>query len=307
MDFVGGNQLGIARHCPDTAGRPGLIVEKSDHDSAPRSLAPIARERRAKTRRERMRWEPAQYLKFAGHRLRPAVDLLNRIDADPPTIADLGAGTGNVTRLLQARWPGARITGVDSSPDMLARAADALPQVSWEQADLAEWRPRDPVDLLYSNAALHWVDDHPALFPALFEAITPGGTFAVQMPNNFAARSHTAITDVVRSGPWKSKLEPLLRTPPVQPPSVYFDLLAPTASSLDIWETEYVHVLEGTRPVLEWIKGTWLRPLLAALDDEERAAFESRYAELADAAYPRRADGRTLFPFRRLFIIATRA
>lgn len=254
-----------------------------------------------------MRWEPAQYLKFAGHRLRPAVDLLNRIDADPRTIADLGAGAGNVTRLLQARWPGAHITGVDTSPEMLARAAESLPQASWECADLASWRPSQPIDLLYSNAALHWVDDHPTLFPALFTMVNAGGTVAVQMPNNFGAPSHTAIADVVASGPWTSTLQPLLRTPPVQRPSVYFDLLAPVASSLDIWETEYVHVLDGDRPVLEWVKGTWLRPLLNALDDAQRAEFESRYAELVGAAYPRRADGRTLFPFRRLFIVATRS
>jgi trans-aconitate 2-methyltransferase len=254
-----------------------------------------------------VRWEPAQYLKFADHRQRPAIDLLNRIDADPRAIVDLGAGTGNVTRLLQARWPNAVVTGVDSSAEMLARAGDALPRISWERADLSEWRPRDPVDLVYSNAALHWVDDHATLFPALFAIVSRGGTLAVQMPTNFAAPSHTAIAEVVSSGPWRSTLEPLLRTPPVQPPSIYFDLLTPAASSLDIWETEYVHVLDGDRPVLEWIKGTWLRPLLAALDDEERAQFESRYAARAAAAYPRRADGCTLFPFRRLFIVATRA
>ena len=253
-----------------------------------------------------MRWEPAQYLKFADHRLRPAIDLLNRIDAEPRTIVDLGAGTGNVTRLLQARWPSARITGVDSSPEMLARASEASPHISWEESDLSTWRPHQPVDLLYSNAALHWLDDHAALVPALFEMVTTGGTFAVQMPNNFRARSHTAIEDVVANGPWTSTLQPLLRTPPVQSPSVYYDLLAPAAASLDIWETEYVHVLDGDRPVLEWVKGTWLRPLLAALGDDERLEFESRYAELAAAAYPRRGDGRTLFPFRRLFIVATR-
>ena len=254
-----------------------------------------------------VRWEPAQYLKFADHRLRPAIDLLNRIDADPRTIVDLGAGTGNVTRLLQARWPDTAVTGVDSSAEMLARAAEEQPQISWEQADLSAWRPRDSVDLLYSNAALHWVDHHATLFPALFAIVSQGGTFAVQMPNNFAAPSHTAIAEVVSGGPWRSKLEPLLRIPPVRPLSTYFDLLTPVASSLDMWETEYVHVLEGDRPVLEWVKGTWLRPLLAALDTEERAEFESRYAERAAAAYPRRADGCTLFHFRRLFIVATRA
>jgi trans-aconitate 2-methyltransferase len=252
-------------------------------------------------------WEPGQYLKFAGHRLRPAIDLLNRIDAEPRTIVDLGAGTGHVTCLLQKRWPGARITGVDSSPEMLARAKGDSPEISWEQSDLSNWRAREPVELLYSNAALHWVDDHPTLFPALFAMVNPGGTFAVQMPNNFAARSHAAIAEVVRDGPWRSTLEPLLRTPPVQRPSDYFDRLAPAAASVDIWETEYVHVLEGERPVLEWVKGTWLRPLLAALNEDHRREFESRYAERSRDAYPPRADGRTLFPFRRLFIVARRA
>jgi len=239
--------------------------------------------------------------------MRPAIDLLNRIDAEPRTIVDLGAGTGNVTRLLQKRWPDARITGVDSSREMLARAKGDSPEISWEQSDLSNWRAREPVELLYSNAALHWVDDHATLFPALFAMVKPGGTFAVQMPNNFAARSHTAIAEVVRDGPWKSTLEPLLRTPPVQRSSDYFDLLAAAAASVDIWETEYVHVLEGERPVLEWVKGTWLRPLLAALNEEHWPEFESRYAERSGDAYPPRADGRTLFPFRRLFIVARRA
>jgi trans-aconitate 2-methyltransferase len=252
-----------------------------------------------------MAWDPAQYLKFADHRLRPAVDLLGRVDAaEPGEVYDLGAGAGNVTRLLKARWPAARVTGVDSSPEMLAKAAAAAPEITWQQADLAAWRPPRPADLIYSNAALHWVGGHDRLFADLMAGLTPGGTLAVQMPRNFTAPSHTAIADAARSGPWRQRLEPLLRPNPVAEPAFYYGVLAPLAASLDIWETEYLHVLEGEQPVKEWTKGTWLRPLLAALEEPERSAFESAYAGMVARAYPRRADGRTLMPFRRLFIVA---
>ncbi len=250
-------------------------------------------------------WDPAQYLKFADHRLRPAVDLLNRIDAaDPDEVYDLGAGAGNVTRLLKARWPGARVTGVDSSGEMLAKAAAAAPEIAWRQADLGAWRPDGPADLIYSNAALHWLGDHERLFPRLLAALAPGGVLAVQMPRNFSAPSHTAMAEAARSGPWRVKLEPLLRPMPVGDPAFYYGVLAPRAAALDMWETEYLQVLEGEHPVKEWTKGTWLKPLLDALEEPERSGFEAAYAELVARAYPRRADGRTLLPFRRLFIVA---
>lgn len=254
-----------------------------------------------------MAWDPAQYLKFADHRLRPAVDLLNRIDlAEPREIYDLGAGAGNVTRLLRARWPKARITGIDSSQGMLDKAAATAPDIEWQRADLGAWRPPRAADLIYSNAALHWLERHERLFPALLDALAPGGVLSVQMPRNFSAPSHTMIAAAARSGPWRARLEPLLRPAPVAEPSVYFDLLSPRAATVDIWETEYVQVLTGEHPVKEWTKGTWLKPLLDALDEPDRSRFEAAYAEMVAPAYPRRPDGRTLFPFRRLFIIATR-
>jgi trans-aconitate 2-methyltransferase len=253
-------------------------------------------------------WDPAQYLKFAGHRLRPAVDLLSRIDvADPAEVYDLGAGTGHVTRLLKERWPSARVTGVDASADMLTRAVPGAPDIAWQRADLATWRPPRPADVIYSNAALHWLDDHTRLFPALFAALAPNGVLAVQMPRNFGAPSHTAIADAARYGPWRARLEPLIRSAPVAPPEFYFDLLVARAAALDVWETEYLQVLEGDDPIKEWVKGTWLRPLLDVLDEPERVRFEAAYSALVAPVYPRRPDGRTLFPFRRLFIVATAA
>jgi trans-aconitate 2-methyltransferase len=253
-----------------------------------------------------MAWDPAQYLKFAGPRLRPALDLLQRIDREAPaTVYDLGAGAGNVTRLIAARWPAARVVGVDGSAEMLARAAAENPAIEWQQADLATWRPALPAEIIYSNAALHWLDDHDRLFRGLFGALAPQGVLAVQIPRNWGAPSHTLITEVALGGPWRPVLEPLLRPSPVAEPEFYYDLLAPLAASLDIWETEYLQVLEGANPVKEWTKGTWLLPLLAALDEPERSRFEAAYAERVAAAYRPRRDGKTLFPFRRLFLIAS--
>ena len=255
-----------------------------------------------------MAWDPAQYLKFAGPRLRPALDLLQRIDCEAPSsVYDLGAGAGNVTRLIAARWPEARVVGVDSSGEMLAKAAAENPGIEWQQADLATWRPQQPPDVIYSNAALHWIEDHAPVFTALFDSLAAGGIFAVQIPRNFGAPSHTSMGEAARRGPWRARLEPLLRPAPVAEPAFYFDLLAPHAARLDMWETEYLQVLDGEHAVKEYTKSTWLSPLLAALDEPERSQFEAAYTEMVDAAYPRRPDGKTLFPFRRLFIIATRA
>jgi len=252
-----------------------------------------------------MAWDPAQYLKFAGPRLRPALDLLQRIDIDFPEIVyDLGAGAGNVTRLIAARWPDAHVVGVDSSAEMLAKATAENPGIDWQQADLATWRPSRPADVIYSNAALHWLDNHDELLVALLGGLKPGGVLAVQMPRNFGAPSHTSITETALDGPWRPVLEPMLRPSPVAEPAVYYDLLAPRAAALDIWETEYLQVLDGPNPVKEWTKGTWLLPLLAALEEPERSRFEAAYGERVASFYPPRRDGKTLFPFRRMFLIA---
>lgn len=254
-----------------------------------------------------MSWNPDQYLKFAQPRLRPALDLLARIGLERPRrIFDLGCGTGNTTRLLLERWPDADVTGVDDSAEMLAKAAEAPTRIRWVRQSLATWEPGEPADLIYSNAVLHWLSDHARLFPALVDALAPGGVLAVQMPRNFLAPSHTFIYETARAGAWRDRLEPLIAPPPVAEPHVYYSLLESRASSLDIWETEYLHALEGEDPVKEWTKGTWLKRFLDALDEPQRSEFEAEYARRLRRAYPPAPNGKTLFPFRRLFIVLVR-
>ena len=255
-----------------------------------------------------MSWDPTQYLKFAGERLRPALDLLARVPAvAPEAVVDLGCGTGNLVPLFLQRWPRAKLTGVDSSREMLARARADHPQASFVQADVGTWRPDQPVDVLYSNAALHWVEGHDALVPALLAAVKPGGWLAIQMPYNFAAPSHTCIVDAIEQGTWRARLAPYLRRRPVAEPQHYWHLLQGKAAALEIWETQYLQVLKGENPVAEFVKGSWLKQFLDRLQEPERSAFEADYRARVRSAYSAEANGCTLFPFRRLFIVAQRA
>lgn len=260
-----------------------------------------------------MSWDPAVYLAFENERLRPALDLIARIPlAAPASVADLGCGTGNVTRLLGERWPQARITGVDASAAMLdaARAAAAAdPRLSWEEAELSAWQPRIAPDVVFSNAALHWLDDHRTLFPRLLDNVAPGGALAVQMPDNFGAPSHTALFAVARAPRWRAQLAGLVRESPVAPAQDYVRWLA-AAKTLDAWTTEYLHLLppraDGEHPVVAWTRGAALTPFEAALDAAAWPAFLAAYRARVAAAYPPLADGRVPFAFRRRFVVATR-
>ena len=254
-----------------------------------------------------MVWNPQQYLKFSGHRLRPAVDLLMRVpDFAVHSVADLGAGAGNVTRLIKERWPDATVVGVEGSAEMVAAGTKAAPEIEWLHQDLGLWQPSRELDLIYSNAALHWLPDHARLFPSLMGMVRPGGILAVQMPRNFGAPSHLLIAETALNGPWRAQLEHLVTPPPVGEPGFYHGLLAPQSDNIDIWETEYLQVLEGENPVKEWTKGTWLTRYLDALGGADKAAFEVAYGERVAKAYPRNSAGQTLFPFRRLFMVAQR-
>ncbi|MFN0300108.1 MAG: methyltransferase domain-containing protein [Burkholderiales bacterium] len=254
-----------------------------------------------------MSWNPTQYAKFSDHRTLPALDLLARVPSEGvSTVVDLGCGTGNVTEKMVERWPAAQVIGVDSSTEMLAAARQRNSLISWVEADLGSWSIPGGADVVYSNAALHWLPDHDVLFPHLAEQLRPGGVLAVQMPRNFGAPTHMIAQDLAAESRWGGKLVHLIKPAPVQEPGFYYDLLVDRFARVELWETEYIQVLHGSNAVLEWIKGSWLRQFLAALDVEEGAVFERSYAERAARAYPPRRDGTTVLPFKRLFMIAVR-
>ncbi|MGW9119970.1 trans-aconitate 2-methyltransferase [Streptomyces sp. NPDC055663] len=256
-------------------------------------------------------WDPQQYLRHANHRTRPFLDLLARIaelpTAPAPRIADLGCGAGNVTVLLADRWPAARITGYDNSPQMLERArAHAGPHLDFAEADATTWTPAERHDLIVSNALLQWVPGHAARFPAWLDAITPGGTFAFQVPGNFDQPSHVLMRELAGSPRWRSRLAGALRhADAVLTPTAYLDALTAPGITADVWETTYLHLLPGQDPVLDWVKGTGLRPVLTALADDPgaRDAFLTEYRDLLRTAYPQGPHG-TVFPFRRIFAVA---
>ncbi len=258
-------------------------------------------------------WDPERYGTYDTPRLRPALDLLARIHhPDPRVVHDLGTGRGEMARAMADRWPSAEVTGSDLSAEMLDVAKAAPSRVRWQQADIRSWMPSTPLDVIYSNAVLHWIDDHVALFPRLVSYLDPGGVLAVQMPLSWAEPSHrlmreTLATGGADGGPLGSpELRGRYERRPVHDAASYHEMLAPLVSALDIWETRYLHALDGDDPVFEWVSGTALRPILDGLAGPELNRFADRYREALRKAYPRSTDGTTLFPFPRLFILATR-
>lgn len=254
-----------------------------------------------------MDWSATQYLRFEAERSRPARDLLAGVPADLAVRrgVDLGCGPGNSTELLVARWPDAEIVGLDTSADMLAAARARLPSVRFEQADIAAWADPGPFDLVFANAVLQWLPDHARLYPALMARLAPGGALAVQVPDNLDEPSHRLMREIAAEPPWRDRLAGAAAArAPRHDAAWYFRLLAPRARRLDIWRTTYFHPLAGPSAVVEWLKGTGLRPFLAPLGERERAAFLARYEEALADAYPVEADGTLLLPFPRLFLVA---
>jgi trans-aconitate 2-methyltransferase len=254
-------------------------------------------------------WDPSLYLKFGAERTRPAADLLAHVALGAPAhVIDLGCGPGNSTALLRARYPSADILGVDSSESMLADARASGVPARFAQGNFDTWTPETPPDLIYANAAFQWSDDPVALVTRLFTLLPPGGALAFQVPQNFDQPSHTEVRAAVEGGPWSEKLKTARQYDPgFAKGGDYARALMPLGAALDIWSTEYLHILSGAEPVFRWMSGTGLRPFVQALEGEERAAFEAAARSRLAAAYPPESDGRTLFPFRRLFVIATRA
>lgn len=254
-------------------------------------------------------WDPDTYARYKRYRDRPALDLLLQIpgDLNPHQIWDLGCGPGEHAALLAARHPQARTHGLDSSPEMLAVARRRVAKVDWILGDIADFAPAIPVDLIFTNAALQWTANHETLFAHLARSLSPDGVLACQMPQSFDQPWHVALRELATEGPWRDRLQDLRGVRPVAAPEAYFDWLSPLCDEVDIWSTTYLHSLEGDDPVVDWMRGTGLRPYLDALPDpNERDAFLEAYRARLAAILPARADGLTLFPFPRLFIVARR-
>lgn len=256
-------------------------------------------------------WDPGQYHKFGDHRLRPALELFERAmlalgDRVPKEIYDLGCGGGEIARIMADRWPDARVVGLDSSTEMLTKAeAAGASRIEWMEADVSTWQASPKADLLYSNAMFQWVDGHPQVFPHIMDQLAPGGVMAVQMPLSFSQTSHQLLRETLEDF-GTPELRKSVSRKWVEDADWYYDLLKPQASFLDIWEVRYLQVLQGDDPVLEWVKGSALRPVLTAMADDEADKFLAAYGAALREAYPKRTNGETLFPFHRLFMVVGR-
>lgn len=259
-----------------------------------------------------MRWDPALYAAFSDHRSRPFFDLIGRIGHPAPRrVFDLGCGPGELTAALARKWPDAEVTGIGSSAEMVDRARsleNMPPNLSFTLADVREWTPGEGTDVVVSNAVLQWVPGHQGLLARWAGALEEGAWLAFQVPGNFSAPSHVLMRSLAESGRWKDQLGTVLRHDDVvSSPEEYSRLLRGAGLRTDAWETTYQHLLAGAEPVLEWVRGTGLRPVLAALSPAAAADFERAYAKLLLAAYPSEADGTTIFPFRRIFAVGVRS
>jgi len=257
----------------------------------------------------RVRWDPDQYRRYADERSRPFFDLVARVDASSPRlVVDLGCGPGELTAALAERWPGARVVGVDSSPEMIERAgAHVRPNLSFELGDLREHPVAGPIDVIVSNATLQWVPGHEAEIVRLAGLVAPGGWLAFQVPGNFRSPSHARLAALRLSPRWRDRVgKGAERHLAVRDPAEYAELLTGLGLDVDVWETTYLHRLHGPDPVLEWVRGTGLRPVLSVLEGAERDAFTAEYAAALVEAYPPGPDGVTNFPFRRIFAVAHR-
>lgn len=254
-------------------------------------------------------WDPGQYLKFRDERTRPSIDLASRIQlASPAAILDVGCGPGNSTEVLHQRWPTARVTGLDSSEEMIAKARSSHDWGAWIRADaasLAGTAEGTSWDLVFSNATLQWIPDHERLVPALFGLVRPGGALAVQVPANAGSPLHRSLVRTAEDARWSRFTSGCASRLVYHEPSFYYELLCGIAERIDLWETVYYHAMHDHQALIEWYKGTGMRPCLERLRDEpSRQAFETAVLEGCRTEYPVQPNGRVIYPFRRLFFIA---
>jgi trans-aconitate 2-methyltransferase len=249
-----------------------------------------------------------QVPQFEQERTRPSRDLLAQVPLQSPRrVVDLGCGPGNSTELLVERFTDAEVVGIDLSADMLRQARARLPRCTFIESDLAIWMPETSTNLLFGNAVFHWVPDHPGVLARLLTSLPEGGVLAVQMPDNTNEPALMLMEEIAESGPWAAALAQASAARNDLPsPETYYDLLRPLCRHIDIWHTHYNHIIADHAGVVEWFKGSGLRPFLAPLDATTRGTFTAKYSDEIRRAYPARSDGRVMLKFPRLFIVAVR-
>ena len=251
-------------------------------------------------------WSPSTYLKFEDERTRPARDLLAQVPlAAPGRVVDMGCGPGNSTELLVERFPDAEVIGLDNSPNMLAEARQRVPGARFDVADANSWVPEAGTELVFANAIYQWVPQHIEALQNVAAALPEGGVLAVQMPDNVGEPSHQLMRKVASEGPWAERLKGAARAP-LPPVRTYYDALRPAVRRVEIWHSDYNHVLDGPEAIVEWVKATGLRPFIDPLPAGEREQFLANYLGLIGEAYPRTVDGKVLLRFPRLFIVAVK-
>ncbi len=252
-------------------------------------------------------WNANHYLKFGDERTRAAIDLATRIKLESPKrIVDLGCGPGNSIQVLRSRWPKADICGVDSSPQMIATASETYPNQQWIMGDVSQWSAAEPFDVVFSNAALQWLPDHRPLMSHLLTLVNDGGALAFQIPSSTYATVRTHIHEISRDPIWNERMHGPRSSLTMHPPSFYYDALIGDVEHLDVWETEYNHIMDSSAAIVDWIASTGLRPFLDVLNDDEKKSFVDELHRRVADSYPTQTDGRVLYPFRRLFVIAYR-
>lgn len=255
-----------------------------------------------------MPWSPSLYTKFEDERTRPARDLLAQVPlADINRAIDLGCGPGNSTELLIERFGAAGVSGLDGDTNMVEAARKRLPDTTFTQADLATWVPDQPYDLMFANAVFQWLPDHLDIFDRLMDGLAPGGVLAIQMPDNLEEPSHMLMEETAHAGPWRGAFEQAsTRRAALPSPSVYYDRLIGKSARLDIWHTIYNHPMNGPQAIVEWLKSTGLRPYLEKVGPQYQAEFLEDYAARIAKAYPMLGDGKVLFRFPRMFMVAVK-
>jgi len=250
-------------------------------------------------------WNPDLYLKFKNERTQPSIDLISKINISfrPKSILDIGCGPGNSSQALLQRWPGAKLTGIDSSPNMIDKAKKSYPDNIWIVADASKYTSDTKYDIVFSNATIQWIPNHENLFKNFLNMTNDGGVLAVSVPRFDEMPISKILNKVAGNEKWKTATKGCAETFTRYDYQFYYNLISPDYQTVEMWQTDYIHVLESQPAIIEWISSTGMKPYLDRLNEKEKTQFEDEVLSEVKHYYPVQNNGKVLFPFKRLFMI----